>query len=218
VSQTLADVWDAALLRLGLPEDDGYWSQEFKRLAVSTSQREVAARVDWPELAVETTITVADGDTNPFDLPGDENFLRLKWVSIDETGGNLLIPRDRRDTLQWDDQDASRGTSRYYSVVSDGLGQLALWISPIPAVDEVIRISYMRKPAPILNDTDELQVADHMVEAIVLRTMYHAAIRKGDLARASEVSGEFESQMRTLNDEVLTSRGPLRPRVRQDGI
>lgn len=218
MSQTLADVWDAALLRLGLPEDDGYWSQEFKRLAVSTSQREVASRVDWPELAVETTITVADGDTNPFPLPGDENFLRLQWVSIDGTGGALLIPKQRRDTLMYDETEPSEAASRYYSVVSDGVGQLALWISPIPAVDEVIRISYMRKPAAINNDTDELQVADHMVEAIVLRTMYHAAIRKGDLDRAREVSQEFEVQMRTLNDEVLTSRGPLRPRVRQDGI
>jgi hypothetical protein len=209
-------VWDAALLRLGLPEDDGYWSQEFKRLAVSTSQREVASRVDWPELAVETTFTVS-GDP-PYDLPADENFLRLQWVSVDGTGGALLIPKQRRDTLMYDETEPSEAGSRYYSLVSDGVGQLALWISPRPADDEVVRLAYMRKPAAINNDTDELQVADHMVEAIVLRTMYHAAIRKGDLDRAREVSGEFEQQMKTLNDEVLTSRGPLRPRVRQDGI
>lgn len=221
MSQTLADVWDAALLRIGLPSDDGYWTQAFKRLAVSTAQRDVASKVDWPELAVEETFTVA-GDP-PYDLPADENFLRLQWVAVEHgtgtaTTSTLLIPKQRRDILQYDHESPSARSSRYYSVVSDGFGQLVLWIAPRPPDDAVVRFAYMRKPAPISNDQDELLIPDHLIEAVTTRTMYHAAVRKGDLERAGAARDEYESEMRFLNDEVLTSRGPLRPRTREDGI
>lgn len=214
---TLADAWDAAILRIGLPDDDGYLTQEFKRMAVSTAQRDVASQVDWPELSVETTFTVS-GDP-PYDLPALENFLRLQWVAVEPEGDaspNLLIPKQRRELLGYDNQDP--GYARYYSVVSDGLGSLKLWIAPRPRDDEVVRYSYIRKPSPIANDTDELLVPDHLVEAIVIRTMYHIAIRKGDLERASIVQAEWQDQLRFLKDEVLTSRGPILPKVRQDGI
>jgi hypothetical protein len=201
MSLTLADAWDAALLRIGLPEDDGYLTQEFKRMAVSTAQRDVASQVDWPELAVENT------------------FLRLQWVAVEhETDATptLLLPKQRRELLQYDNQDP--GYARYYAIVSDGLGSLKLWIAPRPRDDEVIRYSYIRKPSPIQNDTDTLIVPDHLVEAIVVRTMYHIAIRKGDMDRAAEMRVEWQEMLRFLKDEVLTSRGPLLPKVRQDGI
>jgi hypothetical protein len=217
MSLTLADAWDAALLRIGLPEDDGYLTQEFKRMAVSTAQRDVASQVDWPELAGENTFTVDDDP--PYDLPALENFLRLQWVAVEhETDATptLLLPKQRRELLQYDNQDP--GYARYYAIVSDGLGSLKLWIAPRPRDDEVIRYSYIRKPSPIQNDTDTLIVPDHLVEAIVVRTMYHIAIRKGDMDRAAEMRVEWQEMLRFLKDEVLTSRGPLLPKVRQDGI
>lgn len=221
MSETLQSVWEDALLRLGLPADDGYFTQDFKRVAVSTAQRDVATQVDWPELAVESTFTVSGGP--PYDLPQLENFLRLQWVAL-ETGtgtatqSNLLIPKQRRDVIQYDHETASPNTARYYSVVSDGLGALKLWIAPRPADDEVIRYAYMRKPSRIYNDSDALLIPDHLIEAVTIRTMYHAAVRKGDLDRAGESRAEWQDYLRYLKDEVLTSRGPLRPRVRQDGI
>lgn len=216
MSLTLGDAWDAAVLRIGLPDDDGYLTQEFKRMAVSTAQRDVASQVDWPELAVETTFTVDDDP--PYDLPALENFLRLQWVAVEPASGTpvLLIPKQRRELLAWDDADA--GYARYYAVVSDGLGSLKLWIAPRPRDDEVVRYSYIRKPSPIQNDTDALLVPDHLVEAIVVRTMYHIAVRKGDLDRAAEARVEWNEQLRFLKDEVLTGRGPILPKVRQDGI
>lgn len=221
MSYTLADVWDEALLRIGLPEDDGYLTQGFKRVAVSTAQRDVASQVDWPELAVEMEFTVS-GDP-PYDLPAMENFLRLQWVAVEHGTGtatqvNLLLPKQRRELLQYDHQTASPNTARYYSVVSDGLGQLQLHIAPRPADDEVVRLSYIRKPTKISNDTDELIVPDHLIEAVVIRTMYHVAVRKGDLDRAAEARNEWMEQLRYLKDEVLTSRGPMRPKTREDGI
>lgn len=223
MSETLDSVWQAAILRIGLPDDDGYLTQDFKRVAVSTAQRDVASQVDWPELAVETTITVGAGDTPPFDLPGLENFLRLQWVAVEHGTGTatqttLLLPRQRRDLLQWDHATPSASASRYYSVVSDGLGSLKLWVSPAPAEDEVIRFSYMRKPPQILNDADALLIPDHLVEAVVIRTMFHIAVRKGDLDRASVIRDLWEDALRYLKDEVLTSRGPMRPKTREDGI
>lgn len=221
MSETLASVWEAALLRYGLPADDGYLTQEFKRTAVSTAQRDIAGKVDWPELAVETTFTV-DADP-PYDLPATENFVRLQWVAVETGSGTAtsvreLIPKQRRELLQLDQEEASRSTARYYAVVSDGLGQLKLWISPRPADDEVVRYSYIRKPAKIYNDADALLIPDHLVEAVIVRTMYHIAIRKGDIDRAQEHRGELNDMLLDLRDEVLTSRGPLRPKVRQDGI
>lgn len=221
MSYTLADVWNEALLRIGLPEDDGYLTQEFKRVAVSTAQRDVAAQVDWPELAVEATLTVAGSP--PYDLPALENFLRLQWVAVEHgegvaTRSTVLIPKQRRDLLAYDNVAASTQQARYYAVVSDGLGALKLWIAPRPADDEVVRYSYIRKPSTIFNDTDELLVPDHLTEAVVIRTMYHIAVRKGDLDRAGDARAEWQDTLRFLKDEVLTSRGPMRPRTREDGI
>lgn len=221
MSYTLDDVWQEALLRVGLPETDGYLTQDFKRVAVSTAQRDVASHVDWPELAVESTFTV-DSD-GPYDLPAMENFLRLQWVAVEHgtgvaTRSTLLQPKQRRDLLPYDNTPPSNQSSHYYSVVSDGLGSLKLWIAPRPADDEVVRYSYIRKPSVIYNDADALLIPDHLIEAVIVRAMYHIAIRKGDIERASELRGEWQDTLRFLKDEVLTSRGPIRPRTREDGI
>jgi hypothetical protein len=216
VTATMADVWDAALVRIGLPSDDGYLDdQAVKRLLVSSAQRDVASEIDWPELAVETTFTIADGEVNPWPLPADEQFLRLQWVAVDGPYGGSLQARQRADLVQYDAWTGERSPS-FYSVVSDGTGQLALWLSPSPRTGTVVRIAYTRKPAPVFNDTDQLLIPDHVIEAVEQRTAYYMAVRKGDEDRASRFEREYDRSMTKLKDEVLSSRGPRLPRVRQD--
>lgn len=213
---TLDDVWQAALIRIGLPEEDGYLDdQAVKRTLVSKAQRDVASRIDWPELAVETTYTI-DG-TDPLDLPADENFLRLNWVAYEPTTSESyqLLPKARKDLVAFDSHDQGNNT-RYYAVTSDGLGQLQLRVSPAPRDGAVIRISYVRKPSDLLNDTDPLLIPDHIIEAVELRTAVLIALRKGDIDRASIFKSEYDDSMRFLNDEVVSHRGPYLPRTRQD--
>lgn len=210
------DVWQNALIRIGLPEDDGYLDdQNVKRRIVSAAQRDVASRIDWPELAVETTYTVSG--TDPLDLPADENFLRLNWVAYEPTTSESyqLMPKHRKDLVAFDSHDQGNAT-RYYAVTSDGLGQLQLRVSPFPRDGATIRISYTRKPGDLLNDTDALLIPDHLIEAVELRTAVLMCLRKGDIDRASIFKGEYEDTMRYLNDEVVSHRGPLLPRTRQD--
>lgn len=207
------DVWQAALVRIGLPSDDGYLDdQAVKRLLVSSAQRDVASEIDWPELAVESSFDVAADEENPWPLPGDEDFLRLQWVSVNDI---LLQTRQRADLVQFDSWNATRSPS-YYSVVSDGLGQLAIWISPTPREGVTVRYSYLRKPAKLYNDTDQLAVPDHVIEAVEQRTAYYMAVRKGDEDRAQRFEREYDRSLAKLKDEVLSSRGPRLPRVRQD--
>jgi hypothetical protein len=216
MASTMADVWDAALVRIGLPADDGYLDdQSVKRLLVSSAQRDVAAEIDWPELAVESTFTVAADEVNPWPLPADEDFLRLQWVALDGRNGGLLVAAQRADLVQYDILNPTL-TPAYYAVVSDGLGQLALWLSPSPREDVTIRFSYLRKPARIYNDTDQLAIPDHLIEAVEQRTAYYMAVRKGDEGRATLFQAEYEKSMSKMKDEVLSSRGPRTPRVRQD--
>lgn len=213
MASTMDDVWQAALVRIGLPADDGYLDdQAVKRLLVSSAQRDVAAEIDWPELAVESTFDVAADEVNPWPLPGDENFLRLQWVAA---AGQLLQARQRADLVQFDNWAASN-TPSAYSVVSDGTGQLALWISPTPKEGVTVRYSYLRKPAPVYNDTDQLLIPDHLIECVEQRTAYYMAVRKGDEDRAQRFEKEYDRSLNKLKDEVLSSRGPRIPRVRQD--
>lgn len=210
------DVWQNALIRIGLPEGDGYLDdQDVKRRIVSAAQRDVASRIDWPELAVETTFTI-DG-TDPLDLPADENFLRLNWVAFEPSANESyqLAPKARKDMVAWDSHPQGSNT-RYYAVTSDGLGQLQLRLSPAPRDGATIRISYQRKPGDLLNDTDPLLIPDHLIEAVELRTVVLMALRKGDIDRANIFKGEYEDALRYLLDEVVSHRGPLLPSTRQD--
>lgn len=215
MAYTLQDVWDEALLIYGLPATDGYLAPiEVRRLLVSKAQRDVASQIDWPELAVEDSFTIADGDESPFTLPASENFLRLKWVYI--TGdSDVLLPKQRQELLPLEDPSVGTG-SRYYAVGSDGLGKLQLWLSPNPRVGKVVRYSYIRKPPALSNPTDQLLIPDHLSEVVVARVCYLIALRKGDMDRAPMLLSEYKDTLAALRDEAIVQRGPTLPKLRGD--
>lgn len=209
---TLQNVWDKALLLYGLPADDGYLSPiEVRRTIVSVAQRDVASEIDWPELEVEGTLTIA-GDP-PFALPAAENFMRIAWVYID---GNedVMVSKQRRELLPYETE--GFGATQYFAANADGLGQLQLWLAPKPRLGTVIRYAYIRKPDDLSNPTDQLLIPDHLIEAVIHRVMYYVAMLKGDLDRATVLSGQFERTLDKLRDEAVIKKGPSLPRTRKD--
>lgn len=208
----MQDVWDEALVLVGWDADDGYLSPAVvRRTLVSRAQRDVASVIDWPELAVEGTLTYT-GDP-PYDLPASENFLRLRWVYVD-SDPDVLMPKQRQEMLEFDSLPVGR--PGYYSVGSNGLGGLQLYLSPRPQEGLTIRYSYIRKPDNLANPTDPMLIPDHLIEAVVARTMYYMAIRKGDAERAGVLLSDYNDTLEKLRDEAITQRGPTVPRVRQD--
>lgn len=218
MASTLDDVFQAALVRVGLPADDGYLSPaDVKRWLVSTAQRDVAAEMDWPELHVETTLTIADGDTSPVPLYGAENFLRVGWVALQIPGSTdmwLLESRQRKELIPY--QSWTSGEGCYYAVGSDGLGADVLHLAPFPQVGSTITLDYIRKPAPILNSTDQLLVPDHIIPLVEIRTAFLITVRKNNPQQGSGLLADYDRQLRILRDEANTVRGPIRPKVRQD--
>lgn len=209
---TLQDVWDEALVLVGWDPDDGYLSPAVvRRTLVSKAQRDVAAELDWPELTVESTLTYT-GDP-PYELPGSENFLRLKWVFVDGDS-EPLRPKQRTELLRYEGNPA--GQPSWFAVGGNGLGGLQLWLSSKPREGLTIRYGYVRKPENLANPTDPLLVPDHLMEAVIARTMYYMALRKGDTDRAGVLLSDYESTLDDLRDEAIVQRGPAVPSTRDD--
>lgn len=212
---TVQDVYSAALIRLGLPADDGYVAPpDVMRTLVSTAHRDVASEMDWPELHVEGTFTVSADP--PYALPAGANFIRLDWVYV---LGSKLRRKQREELFRYqvNDSPVAQGEpSTYYAVGVDDGGTRVLWIAPRPANGTVVTWSYLRKPPPVYNPTDQLVIPDHLIEAVVVRTAVLIVMMRDDTAQLPVWMAEYSTTLARLRDEDIDTGSVLLPRVRQD--
>lgn len=201
---TLTELRDCVRVRLGVPDNDAFYTNVVLTDIVNEAIQAMAMEADWPWLGATTTFATVAGTQN-YTPPSD--WVRTKLLTPDEC--DSLVQMSLAEVREYGDAEGDRSIPRVYCEWGE-----QIILAPIPSDIFTITHDYIVEEPALSQDTDEPLMPRQFHFGLVHFAAAAGHLRQNEVPRWEAEMKNYEKWISRMHDNKRRSTQTLRVRVR----
>lgn len=201
----LAQMRDAARVRLGVPASDTFYTDPALMDLTNEALQAIATEFDWPWLEASTTFATVSG-TATYTPPAD--WMRTRGLCIDGSDAmeyrSLIELREVATT--------TTGEPGFYHINTE-----QITLRPVPSSVSTVIHDYVKIEPALAGDTDTPLMPSQFHYSVVAFAVHMAHLRSGDVNRAAAAMADYQGWLKRMTDNRRRQSGGMRVRLRPGG-
>jgi hypothetical protein len=170
------------------------------------AQMDIVRKTEILRTSVQITTVAAQSE---YSLPVD--FIVEKRVTYQGIRMKKTTIEEIDDWLDSKDDASTAGNPTFYYIVGNKIG---FYPTPVGAVNNAIRVTYVKSPTTLANDTDIPEIPVHMHEDIVRYVLSRAHEQSEQYDVAQAIMGDYDKRLGLSKDQAQNQAAATYPVIR----